>query len=90
VRDSQQQNIRENIQYFHSRPLSLSLIPLCKALRKRNKRNLELEDLKWLILIQSKDWINFDPVSTIQYYHVSKIRQYGWLIYSWIINEFEM
>jgi hypothetical protein len=29
VRDSQQQqNIRENIQYFHSRPLSLSVIPL--------------------------------------------------------------
>jgi hypothetical protein len=60
--------------------------------------------LKWgeLILIQSlipsKDWINFDPVlgqdqytsSGIQYYHVSKIKQYGWLIYSWIINEFEI
>jgi hypothetical protein len=28
VRDSQQQNIRENIQYFHSRPLSFSVIPL--------------------------------------------------------------
>jgi hypothetical protein len=41
-RDSQQQNICENIQYFHSRPLSLSVIPQCKALRKRNKGNLEL------------------------------------------------
>jgi hypothetical protein len=28
VRDSQQQNIRENIQYFHSGPLSLSVITL--------------------------------------------------------------
>jgi hypothetical protein len=47
--------------------------------------------LKWaeLILIQSKDWINFDPVLElqqytspgIQYYHVTKIKQYGWLIY---------
>jgi hypothetical protein len=63
----------------------------------------ELEELKWLnhylkwgelILIQSKDWINFDPVlgsdqytsPGIQYYHVNKIKQYGWLIYSWIIN----
>jgi hypothetical protein len=46
--------------------------------------------LKWgeLISIQSKDWINFDPVLVldqytspgIQYYHVSKIKQYGWLI----------
>jgi hypothetical protein len=43
-------------------------------------------------------WINFDPVleldqytsPSIQYYHVSKIKQYGWLIYSWIINEFGM
>jgi hypothetical protein len=26
--DSQQQNIRENIQYFHSRPPTLSVIPL--------------------------------------------------------------
>ena len=51
-----------------------------------------------LVWIQSKDWINFDPVlgqdqytsSGIQYYHVSKIKQYGWLIYSWIINEFEI
>jgi hypothetical protein len=53
--------------------------------------------LKWgeLILIQSKDWINFDPVlgldqytsPGIQYYHESKIKQYGWLIYSWIIND---
>ena len=42
-------------------------------------------------------WINFDPVlgldqytsSGIQYYYVSKIKQYGWLIYSWSINEFE-
>jgi hypothetical protein len=66
----------------------------------------KLEDLKWhliriyhylkwgeLILIQSKDWINFDDQYTspgIHYYHVSKIKQYGWLIYSWIINEFEM
>ena len=39
MRDSQQQYIRENIQYFHSRPLSLSVIPQCKALRKRNKGN---------------------------------------------------
>jgi hypothetical protein len=56
--------------------------------------------LKWgeLILIQSKDWINFDPVleldqhtwPDIQYYHVSKIKQYGWLTYSLIINEFEI
>ena len=53
--------------------------------------------LKWgeLIWIQSKDWINFDPVlgldqytsPGIQYYHESKIKQYGWLIYSWIIND---
>ena len=71
----------------------------------------ELEDLKWylirikhclkwaeLILIKSKDWINFDSVLElgrytspgIQYYHVSKIKQYAWLIYSWIINEFEI
>jgi hypothetical protein len=52
--------------------------------------------LKWgeLILIQSKDRINFDPVLLLdqytspgmQYYHVSKIKQRGWLIYSWIIN----
>jgi hypothetical protein len=28
ISDSQQQNIRENFQYFHSRPLSLSVIPL--------------------------------------------------------------
>jgi hypothetical protein len=28
--------------------------------------------------------------SGIQYYHVSKIKQYGWLIYSWIINEFQI
>jgi hypothetical protein len=28
ARDSQQRNIRGNIQYFHSRPLSLSVIPL--------------------------------------------------------------
>jgi hypothetical protein len=48
--------------------------------------------------MQSKDWINCDPVlrqdqctsSGIQYYHVSKIQQYGWLIYSCIINESEM
>ena len=43
---------------------------------------------------------NFDPVlgldqhtsSGIQYYHVSNIKQYGWLIYvySWIINTFEI
>jgi hypothetical protein len=61
----------------------------------------ELEDLKWyhrhtinhylkwdeLILIQSKDWINFDRVlgldqytsPGIQYYHVSKIKQLIWL-----------
>jgi hypothetical protein len=26
----------------------------------------------------------------IQYYHVSKIKQHDWLIYSWIINEFEV
>jgi hypothetical protein len=62
----------------------------------------ELEDLKWhlirinhylkwgeLILIQSKVWINFDPVlglpgsiyftRYIKYYHVSKIKQRGWL-----------
>ena len=46
-------------------------------------------------MIQSKDWINFDPVigldqctsSGIQCYHVSKMKQYGWLIYSWIIYE---
>jgi hypothetical protein len=65
----------------------------------------ELEDLKWYliqihhylkwgeyILIQSKDWIHFDPVlgldqytsPGIQYDHVSKIKQYGWLIHSWI------
>jgi hypothetical protein len=71
----------------------------------------KLEDLKWhlipinhylkwaeLILIKSKDWINFDSVlelgrytsPSIQYYHVSKIKQYAWLIYSWIINEFEI
>jgi coproporphyrinogen III oxidase-like Fe-S oxidoreductase len=51
-----------------------------------------------LILIPSKDWISFDPVlgldqytsSGIQYYHVNKIKQYGWLIYSWNINEFEI
>jgi hypothetical protein len=46
--------------------------------------------LKWgeLILIQSKDWINVDRVlgldqytsPGIQYYHVNKIEQYGWLI----------
>jgi hypothetical protein len=56
--------------------------------------------LKWgeLILIQSKDRINFDPVlgqdqytsPGIQYYHVSKMKQCGWLIYSCIINEFEI
>jgi hypothetical protein len=56
--------------------------------------------LKWaeLILIKSKDWINFDSVlelgrytsPDIQYYHVSKIKQYAWLIYSWIINEFDI
>jgi hypothetical protein len=54
---------------------------------------------KWLYLINLDPvWIYFDPVqgqdqytsSGIQYYHVSKIRQYGWLIYSWIINKFEM
>jgi hypothetical protein len=40
-------------------------------------------------MIQSKDWINFDQIRGpdqytspgIQYYHVSKIKQYGWLIY---------
>jgi hypothetical protein len=26
----------------------------------------------------------------IQHYHVSKTKQYGWLIYSWIINAFEI
>jgi hypothetical protein len=53
--------------------------------------------LKWceLILIQSKEWINFDPVLRLDHYtssgiHVSKIKQYCWLICSWIINEFEM
>jgi sensor histidine kinase YesM len=48
VLDSQQQNIRENIQYFHSRPPSLSVIPQkpqCKTLRIRNKGNGELP--KW-------------------------------------------
>jgi hypothetical protein len=56
--------------------------------------------MKWINFdpqIQSKDWINFDPVlgldqytsPGIQYYHVSKIKQYDWLIYSWII-EFEI
>jgi hypothetical protein len=52
-------------------------------------------------LIQSKDWINFDPVlgqeqikilhqvSSICM-HVSKIKHYGWLIYSWITNDFEI
>jgi hypothetical protein len=42
--------------------------------------------------------INFDPVQGldqytspgIQYYHVSKIKQCGWLIYACIINEFEI
>jgi hypothetical protein len=59
--------------------------------------------LRWgeIILIQSKDWINFDLLlgldqytsPGIQYYHLSKIKQYGWLIYyyGWlIINEFEI
>jgi hypothetical protein len=60
--------------------------------------------LKWgeLILIQSKDGINFDPVlgldqytepAGIQYYHVGKIKQYGWLIlkiYLWIITVMSM
>jgi hypothetical protein len=52
-------------------------------------------------LIQSKDWINFDLLlgldqytsPGIQYYHLSKIKQYGWLIYyyGWlIINDFEI
>jgi ribonuclease PH len=52
VRDSQQQNIRENIQYFHARSLSLSVIPLqpqCKALRKRNKGDLVLLVI-WLLI----------------------------------------
>jgi hypothetical protein len=51
-----------------------------------------------LLLIQSKDLINFEPVlgldqytsPRIQYYHVSKMKQNGWLIYSWIINAFEI
>ena len=56
----------------------------------------ELEDLKWHLMRINHYLINFDPVlgqdqytsPGIQYYHVSKIRQYGWLIYSWIVNEF--
>ena len=51
-----------------------------------------------IISLLEVKWINFDPVQGldqytspgIQYYHVSKIKQYGWLIYSLIINEFEI
>jgi hypothetical protein len=28
----------------------------------------------------------FEVSSSIWYYHVSKIKQYGWLIYAWIIE----
>jgi hypothetical protein len=43
-------------------------------------------NLKWveLIFIQSKDVDQYTSPG-IQYYHVSKKKQYGWLIYSWII-----
>jgi hypothetical protein len=56
--------------------------------------------LKWgeLILIQSKDWINIliqycivglDQYTSpgIQYCNVNKIKQYGWLIYSWWMTD---
>jgi hypothetical protein len=32
----------------------------------------------------------FEVSSSIWYYHVSKIKQYGWLIYACIINEIEI
>jgi hypothetical protein len=37
VRDSQQQNIRENIQYFHSKPLSLSVITTIATMQSATK-----------------------------------------------------
>jgi hypothetical protein len=37
----------------------------------------------------SMDFQKNFPVCPVQYYHASKIKQYDWLIYSWIINEFD-
>ena len=46
----------------------------------------DYEDLDQISSLRNLKWINFDPVlgytsPGIQYYHVSKIKQYGWLIF---------
>jgi hypothetical protein len=56
-----------------------------------SRTNKSLLKVRWINFDPVQGPINFDPVlgldqytsPAIQYYHVSKIKQYGWLIYTY-------